>query len=103
MTEPTDIVRRNTIENTLLLLGAAFLDSPKSYETVWQYLQAFDDELRGSAIKFDSIERAVVEFRYKSMSVERVWLDGEQEQLPRAITEAGESLRGVLSHLVLKD
>lgn len=101
--ENPDIMRRNAIENTVLLIGAAYRTDRKSFKVIREYFEAFFDDLdRQPDQQFPDIETALVEMRFRVISAERIFYLDDRSKMPEAVERIDESLKGMQRCLALK-
>jgi hypothetical protein len=101
-TEPSkDVPRRNILENTFLLLGACYRTSPKTFEIVWLYMEAFAEVLRGKVRIYRTLDEQYAEYKYRASAVERAYLSGDRKELLEALAFADHSLKGLFAKLIL--
>ena len=100
--ESSDVRRRNILENTCLLLGAAFLASPKIFDTIWQFLSGYAQALRGPSIMHGSVDAAFLDLRFATIEAERKYLDGAVSDVPKALILIEEALRSLFVHVQLR-
>lgn len=101
MTEASaDVRRRNILENTIIMLGAASLESNRTFDFIWQSLASFAGQMRGDkSTAVRNAEEAFSELRFANASLERAFIRGELKNDPQPLLFAGDSLRGLFAHL----
>lgn len=86
----------------MLLLGATHQTDRRSFDEIWGYLESFASELRGSkAPRFASIDDALIEIRYRVVTAEKIFYLGDRSEMPEAVKQLDESIRGVNACLLL--
>lgn len=96
MCEPNaDVVRRNPLDQILILLGAAFMESPKRFKTIWDYLELFKASLVGKVYPGRDIEDAFAEFRFRSAAAEKAFIDRQFEKFDELLIYVDEALKNL--------
>lgn len=98
-----DVRRRNTLEAIVLLLGALYLTNVRAFDVVWSHLEAYVYALRGFSLEHPSMDLAFLDLRYRFIRCERVYFQGDEEDLPGALMEVDRSLKGTVAHLDRRD
>lgn len=100
--ESKDVLRRNTLENTCLLLGACSMTGQRSFETVWSYLESCAAMLRKPPRRFQNFDQAFVELKHAYIVCERAYYQNDTETMPGALVGVEETLKDVIVHMNLK-
>jgi len=101
--ESADVTRRNILENTILLLGASYRTSRKTFDIIWLFLESFADALRGNMKFCRTRDEQFAEFRFAAAAAERAYFKGEKEEMIKSLIFVDHSLKGLFARLFVID
>lgn len=100
MTETDDVTRRNPLEHIVLLLAALRSESLTRFQIVWNWLEAYAGELRGTVIVKKTDDEQMAEFRFAVATLDRAYLAHDRKGVQDALIYVDESLRGLFIRLL---